>query len=312
MSNSIYNAINFSDLAQRFIQDVCGGKKNETPVAYLTKLRYLERFLAEKSYTEVNQHSIDEFRLWMLTRKSKIRGKREVEGALSPFTIRTVLTTVRHFLKWGYDNNLFPRIILKNISEPQPDPKPIKNSIFETLFNVAQSYGEDWERARNIALLCLLRDTGSRVGALARIEVENLDLAHGSVIVMDKGGRYSWLFFGKVSCEAIKKWLSYRSRFNPKVSNLFITKYGTPMDKKNVRRILNRLAKIAGVEHERHNPHAFRHAFARDTLLAGADLSQTSQLLNHSSIVTTARYYARWSKKELAVIHHKYSPLSGK
>lgn len=310
MSTSIPNSVNFSDLVQKFIQDVCGGKENETPVAYLTKLRYLERFLTEKGYPEVNQESVDEFRLWMLTRKSKIRGKREVEGSFSPFTIRTVLTTVRHFLRWGYEHNLFPKIILKNISEPQPDPKPIKKNTFEALLKAAQSYGEDWERARNTALLYLLRDTGSRVGALMRIEVENLDLVHGSVIVMDKGSRYSWLFFGELSCEAIKRWLCYRPQFNPKVSNLFITNKGTLLDRKNVRQILNRLATVAGVENERHNPHAFRHAFARDTLLAGADLSQTSQLLNHSSIVTTARYYARWSKRELAVIHHKYSPLN--
>lgn len=308
MTSSI--KLNYSNLVQLFIQDVCGGKKNETPIAYQNKLRYLERFIVEKGYTEINQQVIDEFKFWMLTRQTKIRGKKEVEGSFSPFTIRTVLTTVKHFLKWGHEHNFFPKINLKNISEPQPDPKPIKQNTFETLLDMAQSYGQEWERARNTALLYLLRDTGSRVGALMRIEIENLDLVHGSVVVMDKGGRYSWLFFGKITCEAIKVWLHYRSQFNPKVSNLFITKYGKPMDRKNVRRILNRLAKIAGIEHERHNPHAFRHAFARDTLLAGADLSQTSQLLNHSSIVTTARYYARWSKKELAIIHHKYSPLN--
>ncbi len=178
------------------------------------------------------------------------------------------MTTVRHFLRWGYEHNLFPKIVLKNISEPQPDPKPIKQNTFEALLNAAQSCGEDWERARNTALLYLLRDTGSRVGALIRIDVENLDLLNGSVIVMDKGGRYSWLFFGQLSCEAIERWLRYRPQLSPKVSNLFITKNGTPLSRRNVRRILNRLAKIAGVEHERHNPHAFRHAFARDTLLA--------------------------------------------
>jgi len=312
MSTFLSNPADFSDLVQRFIQDVCGGKQNETPIAYITKLRYLERFLEEKGQWVINQESIDEFKLWMLTRKRKIRGKREVEGSLSPFTVRTVLTTVKHFLRWGYEHRVFPEIVLKNISEPQPDPKPIKSSTFENLLSVAQTYGEDWERARNTALLYLLRDTGSRVGALVRIEVENLDLARGSVIVPDKGGRYSWLFFGEISCEAIKTWLHYRSQFNPKVPNLFITTKGTPLSRKYVRLILNQLARIAGVEHERHNPHAFRHAFARDLLLAGADLSQTSQLLNHSSIVTTARYYARWSKGELATIHHRFSPLNGK
>ena len=159
---------------------------------------------------------------------------------------------------------MFPKIVLKNIGEPQPDPKPIKQNTFEYLLKSAQTHGEDWERARNIAVLYLWGDTESRAGALMRMEVENLDLVHGSVTILDKGGRYSWLFFGELSCEAIKTWLYYRSQFNPKVSDLFITK-GTPLDKKYVRRILNRLAKAAGIENERHNPHAFWHAFAGDT-----------------------------------------------
>ncbi len=59
----------------------------------------------------------------------------------------------------------------------------------------------------------------------------------------------------------------------------------------------------------RFNPHAFRHAFARDMLDNGADLATVSQLLGHRSIETTARFYARWSDEELHRKHQRFSPL---
>jgi len=309
MSTNQNQSITLNCLATLFVNDVCAGKTNETPVAYLSKLRYLERFLKEKKYTELNQDVIDEFRIWLINRKTKIRGKKEVQGSLSPFTIRTVLTTVKHFLKWAHEQNLIPKVSLKNIPEPYPEPKAVSEKVFQCLIEAAQKTGKDWERARNIALLYLLRDTGSRVGAITRLKLEDLDLNSGTAVVLDKGGRYSWLFFSAVTTQAIIDWLEYRTTLKPCVDNLFVTNKGKPFQRGYVQRILNHLSKIAGVDNERHNPHAFRHAFARDTLLAGADLSQTSQLLNHSSIITTARYYARWSKKELVHIHNKYTPL---
>jgi len=76
MSTCLSNNVNFSDLVQRFIQDVCGGKKNETPIAYLTKLRYLERFLEEKGHLEITQTSIDEFKVVDINEKIQNPGKK--------------------------------------------------------------------------------------------------------------------------------------------------------------------------------------------------------------------------------------------
>ncbi|RCK72734.1 MAG: Integrase [Anaerolineae bacterium] len=301
---------NLSSLISQFLIDVCGGKTNETPMAYLGKLRYLERFLEEQQEQEITQEVIERFRIWLFTRETKIVGKKEVKGKLSPFTIKTVLTTVRHFLRWANEHGHLPKIILKNIKEPQPDPKAVSPNTFECMLEAALTTGEEWEKARNVALLYLLRDTGGRCGSIVNLRLDNIDLDRGSAVVLDKGGRYSWLFFTGKTIEAIQKWLEYRDTVTPKDVFLLLNSKGMPLNRQYIRRVLNELAKIGGVDKERHNPHSFRHAFARDLLLAGADLSQASQLLNHSTIVTTARYYARWSKKELAEIHHKYSPLN--
>ena len=179
------------------------------------------------------------------------------------------------------------------------------------MLKVAKNINCKWEQTRSIALLYVLRDTGGRCGAISRIGLENLDLMAGAVIVLDKGDNFSWLFFNPVTIQVIQKWLQFRKTNHCYDNTLFLNTKGYALSKTGIRRRLNQLAEEAGIAHERHNPHSFRHAFARDTLLAGADLSQTSQLMNHSTIVTTAKYYARWSKKELVEIHHKYSPMNG-
>ncbi len=52
---------------------------------------------------------------------------------------------------------------------PQPDPNPMSQQTFERLLNAANFQGKDnWERARDIAILLVLRDTGGRCGSSAR------------------------------------------------------------------------------------------------------------------------------------------------
>jgi site-specific recombinase XerD len=57
----------------------------------------------------------------------------------------------------------------------------------------------------------------------------------------------------------------------------------------------------------RANPHAYRHAWARDALNAGADITKVARTLGNSLRVT-AEYYALWSDHEIQAAHAKYSP----
>ena len=73
--------------------------------------------------------------------------------------------------------------------------------------------------------------------------------------------------------------------------------------------MMMRLKSAAGLEGRgRVNAHAFRHAWARDALQAGEDLSRVSQTLAHSTIRVTSDYYARWADGELKQAHSQFSP----
>jgi site-specific recombinase XerD len=297
--------MDLSQLINSFVADVCAGS-NETPKSYRCKLNQLHKFLGDR---EISQTVIDAFKVDLLSRQVKQRGAQLIPGQLSPFTIRSVLATVRHFLRWGSEHGHWPAIQLRNIKEPMPQPKAIDAITFAQLLTAVVETGEDWEQARNLALLYTLRDTGGRAGAVASMDTSNTDLDQGYAIVPDKGDQLSWMALNAPTVEAIRIWMSWRASLKPKDYLIWTGARGSGLTRQGIARVLSRLAHTAGAT-GRCNPHSFRHAFCRDALLAGADLGQVSQMANHKSIYVTDRYYGRYAKRELKKIHREHSPGS--
>lgn len=299
-----------SEMIDRFISAVCAGKDNQTPAAYKTKLNHLALFLGNDQEI-FNQAEIDQFRVYLLNRRTKRCGAQEIKGKLSKFTLRSVLATTRHFLKWSASQGFIPQgLKLEQIREPTPEPKAVIEITVELLLASAAKCGEAWEKARNTALIYVLRDTGARVGAIARIELDAMDLSRGVAIARDKNDQLAWLWFCPPTVAAICAWLKLRDQLKPVDNRLWTGARGKGITPVGIRHVLYRLAREGGIT-GRHNPHAFRHAFARDAILAGADIGQVSDMLGHSSIAVTHKYYARWTKIELQNFHNEYSPGKG-
>jgi integrase/recombinase XerD len=285
-------------LVNSFIADVCAGKSNETPRAYRTKLNYLIRLMGEDA--PLDQPMIDTFRARLLGRVS--------EKTLSPFTARSVITTVRHFVRWIVERKLCQRLELKNIKEPPVIPKMVEADVIAKIIDAIPNVGQPWEQARNLALVYMLRDTGGRAGCIAGVELGHVDLVNGLAEAPDKGGQMTWLFLSDPTITAIRAWMRVRSELLPTDDRLFVGRYGKGINRQTVQQVLQRLAKAAGVQGKRHNPHAWRHAFARDMLMSGVDISLVSPMMGHKGSVVTAKYYGRFAIKELKRMHKKHSP----
>jgi site-specific recombinase XerD len=74
-----------------------------------------------------------------------------------------------------------------------------------------------------------------------------------------------------------------------------------------VSQILRRVGLRAGVTGA-HNPHSFRHAFAREYLGNGGDLATLADLLGHADIGTTSMYLI-FAPNELQRKHDRFSPV---
>lgn len=294
------------NLVSAFLAEVCAGKSNETPQAYRSKLLHLVNYLGDDC-EQIDQESIDRWKIELLTRKEKRRGASTIREPLSRFTCRTVMVTTRHFLRWAAKKKYLEPLELVPIREPSTDPKAIEALTVEQLLEAAALVGEDWEQARNTALIYVLRDTGGRAGAIAKMDIDNLYLAEGYATAPDKNDQLSWLYLNPPTIAAIRAWMAERARLQPLDYKLWTGAHRRGISRQCIGQVMHRLAKAAGIT-GRVNPHSFRHAFARDAILAGADLSQVSEMLGHRGIVVTAKYYARWNKREVRKFHKRFSP----
>lgn len=303
--------MSLQELIDLFIADVCAGKENETARSYRGKLRYLLAFTgASAPVKRLNPKTIEQFKLSLLNRKTSLRGSRPEKKPLSPFTIKTVLTTIRHFCRWsmraGYCRKDASASLLIPPA-PAPQPKAVSSQMVDALLQAAATTGERRERERDVALIYLLRDTGGRVGGLAGARLTDLDLQRNRLWVIEKGRRRRALHLSPATSAALKAYTSTRLDFHPTGDGLFVGKRGRDLSRGGIYNLLQRLAHRSGLP-GRYNPHSFRHAFARDAIDAGADLAHVSQLLGHSSVAVTGMYYARWDDDELHQVHARTSP----
>lgn len=302
-----------SHIIDLFIADVCAGKSNETPLAYRSKLKRLEKYMDENAITPSNlsREDITGFIDRLRNQNEKRIGSRLIKGNLSPFTINTVLRTLKFFLRWAFAHKYIRHdlSLFKIKPPPMPDPKAIDADTAIALIYTAARMGEDWERARNLAMLYLLRDTAGRISAVINIDIDNLDLNEGKLFTKTKGDKTITLYINPPAIHAMREWLKLRPLLEPKDRKVFITFKGTGISRSGFYSVLNRLVDAADLRGKgRVNPHSFRHAWARDALSAGEDLTRVSQTLGHSTVRVTGDYYARWTDGELKTAHKKFSP----
>lgn len=297
------------------IQRFTAGAEGETRLAYERKLAVLLCALGDADVHAITLDDLEQFKAQLLARREKQRGTSRVQGALSPWYVRGVLKTVCHLFRWLYDRQFIrcnPAASLRLPKEPPKIPKAIEPATFDRLLQAAAHTGESWECARNVAFLCLLRDSGGRLGGLLRAEIGDLSVAAELLVTQEKAGQLRTLLFNDATRQALGAWIEQREQIHPQDRALFIggkgKSRGKALTRSAIYNMLRRLASVAGLEGERFNPHSFRHAFARDSIFAGADLSEVSQMMGHSTIVTTADYYARYLPMELRRVHHRTSP----
>jgi len=147
---------------------------------------------------------------------------------------------------------------------------------------------------RDKALLETLFSTGLRVSELAKLKIEEINLAKPEFTVRGKGSKVRLVFLSENSRHWIKKYLAERTDPNP---YLFIS-HGTinkidasdkPITPRSIERLVSHYARQSGIM-KKVTPHTMRHSYATDLLMNGADIRSVQAMLGHASITTTQVY----------------------
>ena len=226
-------------------------------------------------------------------------------------TIHRRLSALRTFYRYLVREGILNRNPADVISSPRKEnylPKVL--SVDEIFRLLEKGYVGDALSLRDKAMFELLYSSGLRVGELAALNVENVDLNHGLVRVIGKGRKERIVPVGAKARDAIRDYLDSRGWRAAKDQPVFLNNRGGRLSARSIERNLKKQLIKAGIFKEA-TPHSLRHSFATHLLDGGADLRAIQELLGHVSLSTTQKY-TQVSVDQLMAVYDKTHPRSKK
>jgi integrase/recombinase XerD len=178
-------------------------------------------------------------------------------------------------------------------------------------------------RTRDKFLICLLYETGMRIGEVLGLrhedirsqgvnEIHVIPRANNVNSSRAKSGEQRVIH---VSKELLKLYSSYLIEEYPDdvdsdyvFVNCWDGEIGQPMRYSSVDGLFKRLEKKTGTKV---NPHLFRHTHATELIRSGWDMAHVQKRLGHSSIQTTINTYVHLTEEDLRIEYDKYLASKG-
>ncbi|QBS43588.1 tyrosine-type recombinase/integrase [Nocardia sp. CS682] len=184
----------------------------------------------------------------------------------------------------------------------KPTPVPAVDALRKLL---AECGGTTFEDRRDTALIRLFADTGVRNGEMAPLDLDALDFAENTVLVLGKGRRPRTAPFGDKTRTAIRRYLRVRARHPFAVNDnpaLWLGSRGR-MTASGIQQMLERRAQAAGIGHI--HPHLFRHYFAHNWLANGGQEQDLMMLAGWRSRQMLGRYGASVATERAKDAHRR-------
>ncbi len=276
------------------------GLSANTLAAYSSDLQEIKGFLRAKgiaNWDELTRDHISGYLQTLAARLSDRSKARRIAALRSFFKHLQTLGAIR--------DNPAARITFPKAGLSLP--KVLSGPEVEALLqqpDVVQPLGK-----RDKAMLELLYATGLRVSELTDLQLRQLHLDPGYLVVLGKGGKERLVPLGEWAAEALKVYLEEGRSLLLKGGSrpeIFLNHRGKNLSRQGVWKIIKHYALQAKIR-QNISPHMLRHSFATHLLEHGADLRSLQTMLGHADISTT-QIYTHVARTRLKEIHHKYHP----
>lgn len=315
--------LSLSQAIDGFLLDAAARSLSPRTIAdYSNSLRKLRAFLGDPPLDSITADDLRRFMADLSIPRAPAgiaaRPARPI-GKKQKLNIHTGLSAL---WTWAVAGRHVTRHIVREIERPRPEKPaiaPFSEADIRALLAAAMrrsavyarpgKRASDHERittARDRAILLLMFDTGVRASELCGLELRQVDLRNGAILVLGKGSKERFLPIGPRTRAALSKYILEQrgeARLNEPV---FVTPAGDPLDRNTLLRLFYRLGRAAGVEDC--HPHRARHTFAISYLRFGGNELTLQELLGHESS-DMLRTYVRIAQVDMVNGHRLASPV---
>lgn len=274
------------------------GLSSETISFYTKKLKYFLKYCEGQALTQVSQLTSDLIRRYIL----------ELSETHNPGGVHACFRPLRTLLYWIEDEEIMPqgwKNPIRRVKAPKFPTDPIEPISVEDINLLLKTCESNYSGVRDKAMMLGLLDTGARAKEFLNINLEDVELATGSILIRQgKGRKPRLVFLGRKSIRAIRAYLRARHDNNPA---LWVSIHGDRMTYAALRCLLRRRAQLIGLK-DIPTPHDFRRAFALVMLRNGVDIFALQKLMGHSDLQVLRRYLAQ-TDQDVQTAHMRGSPV---
>lgn len=267
--------ISLETSTQEFVSDLRLQKRSSATVtAYLGDLTQLKTYLNNHRITQatsVQTQHLQDYLDHILT-----------NGYTTKSASRK-LNSIKSYFKYLYSHNLVTSDPSTTIAHPKyaaSAPRILAPSEYK---NLREAIRLD---IRTAAIVELLLQAGIRISELAAIRLEDIKKAELDIRPIENNPART-IPLGKSVQAAIQNYLSLRPKDSTD-THLFITKTGRPLLIRNIRTIVDRYFREAGVKSAKVND--LRHTFIAHQLQSGVDIHFISLVVGHKRLTSTQKY----------------------
>jgi site-specific recombinase XerD len=228
------------------------GLSIETVQIYKKKLKYFATFCESQSVTQVSQLTPDLLRRYLL----------ELGEKHNPGGVHVCFRTLRTLLFWIGEEEIMPmdwKNPIHKVKAPKVPNELLEPVSLEDVAALVATCQHSFSGTRDKAMVLGLLDTGARAQEFLNLNLEDIELATGAVVIRrGKGRKPRMVFLGRKTIRSIRAYFRFRHDTD---SALWVSVHGERMTYTALRGLLRRRAVLAGLE-EIPTPHAFRRAFA--------------------------------------------------
>ena len=203
-----------------------------------------------------------------------------VTAGYAPATINAMLGSLNRFFAFMDWQDCQVKTLRLQRRLFRDDSRELTRAEYDRLLTTAHAQG----RERLALLMEAICATGIRVSEVRYLTVEAVQKGRAEIAL--KGKVRTILIPGKLR----KKLLKFARKNKTASGELFLTRNGKPMSRKQIWAEMKALCKGAGVAPSKVFPHNLRHLFARTFYKVCRDVAKLADVLGHSSMETTRIY----------------------